>query len=117
MLQYPDHPYGDIQSKLLLYRHNSDQTLSLLTPDATIYDGIIIDVILSGETLLYVCTSLYPCSLPPAHAKQERDETICPHLLTVYTYKAPTFCDHCGVVMFGLLKQGLKCEGTCASNN
>lgn len=44
-------------------------------------------------------------------AKQEYDETNIPHNLRVHTYKAPTVCDFCGVVMFGLTKQGLKCEG------
>lgn len=45
-------------------------------------------------------------------SKQEYDDTICPHILTVNTYRTPgTFCDYCGSVLFGLLKQGLKCEG------
>ena len=46
-----------------------------------------------------------------ADSKQQYSDTICPHLLRVHTYKTPSFCDHCGVVMFGLLKQGIKCEG------
>ena len=52
---------------------------------------------------------MYPSNL--ADANQEYNNSICPHILTVHTYKVPTFCDHCGVVMFGILKQGLKCEG------
>lgn len=34
-----------------------------------------------------------------------------PHMLDVHSYKAPTFCDHCGVMLFGLVRQGLKCSG------
>ncbi|VDL68583.1 unnamed protein product, partial [Nippostrongylus brasiliensis] len=32
-----------------------------------------------------------------------------PHTLYVHSYKAPTFCDFCGELLFGLVKQGLKC--------
>lgn len=34
-----------------------------------------------------------------------------PHTLAVHSYKAPTFCDFCGEMLFGLVRQGLKCEG------
>ena len=34
-----------------------------------------------------------------------------PHLLFVHSYKSPHFCDFCGEMLFGLVKQGLKCEG------
>uniref|UniRef100_A0A3B4AZ51 Phorbol-ester/DAG-type domain-containing protein n=1 Tax=Periophthalmus magnuspinnatus TaxID=409849 RepID=A0A3B4AZ51_9GOBI len=38
-----------------------------------------------------------------------------PHSLTVHSYKAPAFCDHCGLMLWGLVRQGLKCEG-CGLN-
>ncbi|PAV67898.1 hypothetical protein WR25_24145 [Diploscapter pachys] len=38
-----------------------------------------------------------------------------PHTLYVHSYKAPTFCDFCGELLFGLVKQGLKCHG-CGLN-
>ena len=38
-----------------------------------------------------------------------------PHSLAVHSYKAPTFCDFCGEMLFGLVRQGLKCEG-CGLN-
>uniref|UniRef100_A0AC35TUZ9 Protein kinase C n=1 Tax=Rhabditophanes sp. KR3021 TaxID=114890 RepID=A0AC35TUZ9_9BILA len=33
-----------------------------------------------------------------------------PHTLFVHSYKTPTFCDFCGELLFGLVKQGLKCN-------
>lgn len=36
-----------------------------------------------------------------------------PHALVVHSYKTPTFCDFCGEMLFGLVRQGLKCEGEC----
>lgn len=34
-----------------------------------------------------------------------------PHILYLQSYRAPHFCDYCGSMLFGLVKQGLKCEG------
>lgn len=39
-----------------------------------------------------------------------------PHALVVHSYKAPTFCDFCGEMLFGLVRQGLKCEGKSLVN-
>ena len=34
-----------------------------------------------------------------------------PHTLAVQSYRTPTFCHHCGEMLWGLIRQGLKCEG------
>lgn len=47
-------------------------------------------------------------------AQELHDETVIrPHMLVVHSYGSPTFCDYCGGMLFGLVRQGLKCEGTC----
>ena len=51
-----------------------------------------------------------------ATSKQEYDEDICPHTLHVHSYVTPNFCDYCGVMLMGLVRQGLKCEGIIIMN-
>lgn len=46
----------------------------------------------------------------PAVPQHERI-LVHPHTLFVHSYKSPTFCDFCGEMLFGLVKQGLKCQG------
>lgn len=56
----------------------------------------------------FFCTPL--CLFISALAKAE-DFQIRPHALYVHSYKAPAFCDDCGEMLWGLVRQGLKCEG------
>ena len=38
-----------------------------------------------------------------------------PHRFTVHNFKRPTFCDHCGSMLYGLFRQGMQCE-SCYMN-
>ncbi|MGH0135686.1 UNVERIFIED_CONTAM: hypothetical protein FKN15_057901 [Acipenser sinensis] len=38
-----------------------------------------------------------------------------PHKFNVHNFKVPTFCDHCGSLLWGLVKQGLQCKN-CKMN-
>ncbi|CAI8049417.1 Serine/threonine-protein kinase D3 [Geodia barretti] len=96
-IKFPEHPYGDLGEKLLLFRHTPNNSLVPLRDKENIRDGDIIEIVLSADS------------------KQEFDDTICPHILTVNTYTGGIFCDYCGELLFGLLKQGLKCQG-CDKN-
>uniref|UniRef100_A0A8D2P985 protein kinase C n=1 Tax=Zosterops lateralis melanops TaxID=1220523 RepID=A0A8D2P985_ZOSLA len=84
--------------KILLFRHdlNSDNILQRITSAEEIHEGDLVEVVLSALATV-------------------EDFQIRPHALYVHSYKAPTFCDYCGEMLWGLVRQGLKCEG-CGLN-
>ncbi|XP_038161291.1 serine/threonine-protein kinase D3-like isoform X1 [Cyprinodon tularosa] len=96
--KFPECGFFGMYDKILLFRHDlsSDNILQRVTSAEEIQEGDLVEVVLS------------------ALATQE-DFQIRPHALYVHSYKAPAFCDDCGEMLWGLVRQGLKCEG-CGLN-
>ena len=46
--QFPEHPYGNLLEKLVLFRHASNNSLVPLQEKENIKDGEIIEIVLSG---------------------------------------------------------------------
>ncbi|XP_026142101.1 serine/threonine-protein kinase D1 isoform X2 [Carassius auratus] len=96
--KFPECGFYGMYEKILLFRHdpNSDNILQLVRCAAEIVEGDLVEVVLSASATV-------------------EDFQIRPHSLFVHSYRAPAFCDHCGEMLWGLVRQGLKCEG-CGLN-
>ncbi|KAK3600915.1 hypothetical protein CHS0354_013295 [Potamilus streckersoni] len=96
--KFPEHGFYGLADKIILFRHDSSSSnvLELITSPADVKEGCLVEVVLSAQATM-------------------EDLQIRPHRLFVHSYKSPHFCDFCGEMLFGLVKQGLKCEG-CGLN-
>uniref|UniRef100_A0A8P4GIB5 Serine/threonine-protein kinase n=1 Tax=Dicentrarchus labrax TaxID=13489 RepID=A0A8P4GIB5_DICLA len=97
-IKIPECVFYGMYEKILLFRHDqtSENVLQLLRSASQIQEGDLVEAVLSASATV-------------------EDFQIRPHCLFVHSYRAPAFCDHCGEMLWGLVRQGLKCEG-CGLN-
>lgn len=111
-----------MSERIILFRHNysCDQILIPVNNVIDINDETIIEIVLSGKFLFInqLCTNklgylryLFKLFLAQLLSEEYESVTIKPHALAVHSYKTPTFCDYCGQMLFGIVRQGLKCSG------
>ncbi|XP_060929358.1 serine/threonine-protein kinase D2 isoform X1 [Limanda limanda] len=96
--KFPECGFYGIYDKILLFKHDTttNNILQLVKAAVDIQEGDLVEVVLSAAATF-------------------EDFQIRPHALNVHSYRAPAFCDHCGEMLFGLVRQGLKCDG-CGLN-
>uniref|UniRef100_A0AAR2JB88 Protein kinase C n=1 Tax=Pygocentrus nattereri TaxID=42514 RepID=A0AAR2JB88_PYGNA len=67
------------------------------------------------ELIITKCPGLKKQDDTPEEVGSQRFSVNMPHKFSIHNYKVPTFCDHCGSLLWGLMRQGLQCK-VCKMN-
>ncbi|XP_065176752.1 serine/threonine-protein kinase D1-like [Sycon ciliatum] len=92
---FPNHAYVNLAPNILLFARGLDgdpESLTRLRNFDQIQEvvEVAVVVVLSEDA-------------------REATDKLKSHTLHVHSYKAPTFCDYCGQMLFGLVRQGFQC--------
>lgn len=118
LIQFLDHGIPRLNECVNLFRHDytKPNILQLINSASEITDDTLVEIVLSGKAIdrSFVYTSSLTANWNAwnrlaANIPQDGVQ-IRPHQLNVHSYKSPAFCDFCGEMLFGLVRQGLKCE-------
>jgi len=92
--KFPEHGISRLAERLMVFRHDYTATnaLQMVNSVTEVTEGCILEVVLNTAPL------------------GDEEVEIRPHSLSIHSYKTPTFCSFCGEMLFGMFKQGLKCE-------
>nr|XP_002131681.1 serine/threonine-protein kinase D1 [Ciona intestinalis] len=87
-----------LAQQIYLFHHHptSDNILQVVKSPEDVREGSLIEIVLSSEF-------------------GDENMKIRPHTLSVHSYRSPAFCDYCGEMLWGIVRQGLRCDG-CGQN-